>query len=189
MRPRAQTLKAIVSVRRFAVAGAALSFFALAAVAQAQKFSPPNEVVISDRLITSGQPSAAALATLQANGFQAVINLSPPTVPNAVRDEGAILEHQGIAYINIPIDFDNPTQADFETFIGSMAAMGNRKVLVHCQVNMRASAFVFLYRVIVSKERPEKAYEAVTKVWSPSGRWKQLLLTQLRTHGSTFEPY
>ena len=178
-----------LAVRRIAVAGAALFLFPLTALAQGPKFSPPNQVLISDRLSTSGQPSAAALATLQANGFQAVINLSPPSVPNSIRDEAAILEQQGIPYINIPIDFDNPTQADFETFIGSMAAMGTRKVLVHCQVNMRASAFVFLYRVIVSKERPEKAYEAVVKVWSPSGRWKQLILTQLRTHGSTFEPY
>jgi len=170
-------------------ARAALLFIALCAFAQAQKLTLPNEVVISDRLVTSGQPSAAALATLQANGFQAVIDLAPPTVANAVRDEGAILERQGIAYINIPVEFDNPSQADFETFIGSMAAMGNRKVLVHCQVNMRASAFVFLYRVIVMKEEPAKAYGAVSRIWSPTGKWKQLVQTQLRTHGSTFEPF
>ena len=69
-----------------------------------------------------------------------------------------------------------------------MNRLRDRKVLVHCQVNMRASSMTFLYRVIVGGEKPD-AYEAVAKVWSPEGPWKRLLTDQLRKAGIAFEPY
>jgi len=76
----------------------------------------PNVVAISPRLVTSGQPTAASLATLAAQGFGAVIYLAPPTVPDAVRDEKAIVEGQGLAFVNIPINFGKPVEADFDAF-------------------------------------------------------------------------
>ena len=156
--------------------------------AQPGSASIPNLVAVSDRVVTSGQPPAPALSALSTQGFQAVINLVPATAPGAVRDESAILDRQGIVYINIPVDLENPSQNDFDTFVGAMAAMGARKVLVHGQANRRSSAFVFLYRAIILKEPPGKAYEAVTKVWSPSPKWKQFIQGQLRTHGIPFDP-
>jgi hypothetical protein len=62
-------------------------------------------------------------------------------------------------------------------------------VLVHCQVNLRASCMTFLHRVIAGREAPPTAYEAVARVWSPNGVWRILLVEQLRRHGSDFEPY
>ena len=54
---------------------------------------------------------------------------------------------------------------------------------------MRASTMVFLHRVIESKEDPDTAYQAVARVWSPSGAWKRFLVATLRSHGVSFEPY
>lgn len=146
-----------------------------------------NEVEISPRLVTSGQPSAEALGKLKAQGFQAVIYLAPASVPDAVRDEQLIVTRQGITFVNIPVRFDDPTEADFETFAAVLGALGDRKVLVHCQANMRASAMVFLYRTIKLKEEPRTAYEAVTRVWAPEGPWRRLLEQQLRKHQVSFE--
>lgn len=139
------------------------------------------------RLVTSGQPSADALAGLKAQGFDADIYLAPPTVSDAVHDEQLIVTRQRLTFINIPIRFDNPTDADFETFAGVMTGLGSRKVLVHCQVNLRASSMVFLYRTIVLKEDPRVAYEAVSGVWSPEGPWRRLIETELRKHNVAFE--
>ena len=94
-----------------------------------------------------------------------------------------------LAYVNIPIRFDNPTEKDFQSLVEVLSRFSDRKVLVHCQVNMRASSLVFLHRVIVGKEPPEQAYEAVTRVWSPQGPWRALLVTLLRKHQIAFEPY
>ncbi len=149
----------------------------------------PNVVVISPQLVTSGQPTAQALARLGAQGFGAVIYLAPHTVPDAVPNESEIVRQQGLEFVNIPIQFGSPTDDDVRTFMDTMNRFQDRKLLVHCQVNMRASSMTFLYRVLVGHEKPESAYEAVSQVWSPSGPWRRLLVSQLGKAGLAFEPY
>ena len=149
----------------------------------------PNVVPISADLVTSGQPTAEALARLSEQGFTAVIYLAPPTVSDAVPAEAELVRKQGMEFVNIPIPFNNPTQADFQAFVATMERLAGRKVLVHCQVNMRASSMTFLYRVILRGVKPEQAYELVAKVWSPHGPWKDLLVAELRRAGIAFEPY
>lgn len=162
---------------------------ACASSAAAPALDAPNVVPISPRLVTSGQPTRATLEGLGARGFGGVIYLAPSTVPDAVPDEAAIVERQGLRYVNIPIPFNKPTNADFDAFVSALNGMKDRQVLVHCQVNMRGSSMVFLYRVIAGKESPEVAYEAVTQVWTPNGVWKQFIVDQLHRHGVDFEPY
>jgi hypothetical protein len=93
------------------------------------------------------------------------------------------------AFVGIPIDFSHPTAKDFDAFASALSGQAGRKVLVHCQVNMRASTMVFHYRTIVAKEDPQRAYEAVIKVWVPEGPWKGLIRDELRQHNIDFEPY
>lgn len=116
-----------------------------------------------------------------------MIYVAPPSVPDAVKDEQLIVTRQGLTFVNIPVRFDNPTDADFETFTAVLKAMGDRKVLVHCQVNMRASVLVFLHRVITLKEDPRKAWDALTGVWVPDGPWRKLVERQLKKNGIDFE--
>ncbi len=157
--------------------------------AQTETLIAANVVRITSQLVTSGQPPAASLATLGALGFQSVINLALTTSRDAVADEAAILQRQGIEYVHLPIEFSNPTAEDFDQFVAALNGMRERKVLVHCQVNLRASSFVFLYRILVLKEPAESSYEAVAKVWSPREPWKGLMVAQLRKHEIAFEPY
>ena len=148
-----------------------------------------NQVDISPQLTTSGQPTAEQLGNLAAQGYEAVIYLAPPTVGDAVKEEPLIVGKQGLVWINIPIRFGAPTDKDFETFAAVVNALGPRKILVHCQVNMRASSMVFLYRTLIRKEDPHKAYEAVTRIWVPDGPWKTLVQGQLKKHGVQFDPF
>ena len=150
---------------------------------------PPNLVVISERLTIAGQPSAEWLGTLKAQGYEAVIYLAPPTVEDAVRDEHRIVAGQGLAFVNLPVDFGRPTERDLELFRGLLRGFGSRKVLVHCQINLRASSFVFLYRAIELREDPERAYEAVSRVWKPDATWHAFIAAQLERNGIAFKPY
>ena len=168
--------------------GALLALATFSAPAQQPSLRAPNVVEISSQLVTSGQPSAEALAGLGALGFGAVIYLAPPTVLDAVRDEALIVARQGLVFVNIPIRFDNPTEKDFEAFAGALRGLAGRKVLVHCQVNLRASSMVFLYRSIVAKDDPRVAYDSVTRVWAPDGPWKKLIQEQLKKHRIDFDP-
>ncbi|HZA95275.1 MAG TPA: protein tyrosine phosphatase family protein [Burkholderiaceae bacterium] len=168
---------------------AALIGMLTASLAQSHSTLAPNRVDINPRLVTSGQPPAEALASLRVQGFDAVIYLAPPTVSDAIRDEALIVAKQGLTFVNIPIKFDEPTEKDFEAFTSVLSALSMRKVLVHCQINLRASVMVFLHRVITAQEDPRVAYDAVAKVWSPDGTWKTLMRTLLSKNGVTFEPY
>ncbi|HSI46941.1 MAG TPA: protein tyrosine phosphatase family protein [Ideonella sp.] len=167
---------------------AALSGAAAAADA-APSLDAPNVVPITPRLVSAGQPTAAALGKLGAQGFGAVIYLAPPTSSDAVKGEAEIVRRQGLQFTNIPIEFNKPGAQDFADFEKAMAAAGDRKVLVHCQVNMRGSSMVFLHRAITGKEDPEVAYASVTKVWAPSGVWREFIVNTLRAHNVDFEPY
>ena len=149
--------------------------------------APPNVVTINEHLITAGQPSAAWLETLSQRGIEAVIYLAPLSVGDAVPEEPHILARQGIEFVHIPITFNQPTGADFDRFTAAMTAMQGKKVLVHCQVNMRASSMVFLYRTIVLKEDAQRAYEDVGRVWVPNGVWLRFIQAQLREKGVTFD--
>lgn len=158
-------------------------------VVAAPKLDAPNVVSISERLVTSGQPTAAALAGLSSQGFEAVINLAPPTVPDAVRGEAEIVQKQGLSFVSIPIAFGNPRDSDFQEFVATMKRLKGKKVLVHCQVNMRASSMTFLYRAVIEHQDPEKAYESVAQIWSPEGPWKHFIAAELKQAGISFQPY
>jgi len=164
-------------------------FLLIASAAHAAPAVPPNLVVIDSKLTTSGQPSAEWLATLKEQGYEAVIYLAPPTVDDAVRDEPLIVARQGLLWANLPIQWDAPADADYETFAGLLKSLRGKKVLVHCQVNFRASTLTFLYRTLVEKTDPQSAWEPVARVWTPSGKWKALLLERLKKNGIAFDPF
>jgi protein tyrosine phosphatase (PTP) superfamily phosphohydrolase (DUF442 family) len=166
--------------------------FALAVATSARPASPnppPNLVQITDRLTTAGQPSAEWLRTLQAQGYEAVVYVAPPNAHDAVRDEQHIVAGQGLAFVNLPIDFARPTERDFELFRGVLRGLASRRVLVHCQINLRASSLVFLYRAIELGEDPARAYEALSRVWKPDATWHAFIASQLARHAIGFTPY
>ena len=165
----------------------AFSLFMASAPAADQPIDAINIVSISENLVTAGQPTPESLAGLSALGFQAVIYLAPPTVHGAVANEADIVRSQGMEFINIPIQWSEPTEDDFHSFVEAMNRLQGQKVLVHCQANMRASAMTFLYRVIEAGENPSLAYEAVQQVWTPEDQWKEFVNAQLQKANISFE--
>lgn len=156
--------------------------------AEARELDAPNPVRISPGLLTAGQPSAQALSSLGKRGIEVVIYLAPSTVPDAVKDEPAILARLGIEFIHLPIPFAAPQEAHVQAVSQALLQRADKSVLVHCQVNMRASTVVFLHRVIALHEPPAEAYEAVSRVWRPEGTWRQLVLDMLHRHRIDFQP-
>jgi protein tyrosine phosphatase (PTP) superfamily phosphohydrolase (DUF442 family) len=146
-----------------------------------------NHVAVSDRLHTAGQPNAAMLGTLAERGFDLVINLAPPSSRDAVAEEGKLVTEDGTAYVNIPVDWQKPTLEDFALFSAVMDGARDRKVLVHCQLNMRASAFTFLYRVVHERVPPEQAFEALRAVWVPRDQWAAFTADVLAKNAIDFE--
>ena len=76
-----------------------------------------------------------------------------------------------MAYTHIPVEFDAPTEDDFDRFAATMGAIGDATVHVHCIANLRVSAFLYRYRRDVSGVDAARAREAMTTVWEPGGVW------------------
>lgn len=146
-----------------------------------------NYVAATERLHTAGQPNAATLATLAERGFELVVNLAPPSNQGAVPEEGKLVAEDGPTYVNIPVNWQKPTLADFELFSAVMNGARDRKVLVHCQLNMRASAFTFLYRVVHEHVPPEEAMTALRAVWIPRDQWATFTADVLARNHIDFE--
>jgi protein tyrosine phosphatase (PTP) superfamily phosphohydrolase (DUF442 family) len=88
----------------------------------------------------------------------------------------------GVTYVNIPVDWESPRYEDFELFSSVLNQSGARHVLIHCQINLRASVFTFLYRVIHERVDPDTAYADVTAVWVPHQHWKDFAHAALKRH-------
>ena len=122
------------------------------------------------RITTSGQPTEVELATIRDLGVAHVINLALHTHEKALADEAATVTGLGMSYTHIPVEFDAPTEADFERFGAAMAAIGNDPVHVHCIVNARVTAFLYRYRRDVL-DQGEDARAFMDSVWRPGGVW------------------
>jgi protein tyrosine phosphatase (PTP) superfamily phosphohydrolase (DUF442 family) len=147
----------------------------------------PNVVVVRPNLVTAGQPDRESLLRLKAEGYDAVISLAPGDTPDAVPDESGILKSQGVEFVHIPIPWPAPEARHLESMAAAMQRLKGKKVLVHCQMNMRASALTFLYRAIHEKDDPATAWADVKKLWTPKDQWAQFIDAQLRAHQIPFE--
>jgi uncharacterized protein (TIGR01244 family) len=133
-----------------------------------------NYLLISDRLATAGQPTAAQLAAIAEAGFEVVINLALPTSDGALPDERAVVESYGMTYYAIPVVWEQPTTADFQQFQTVLADHAQAPVFVHCAKNLRVSAFVYLHRCL-SGESQTAAAADLAKIWHPNAVWQQFI--------------
>src|SRR3954447_14799412 len=126
---------------------------------------------LNDRITTSGQPTEPQLADIHALGVHHIINLGLHTHEKALPDEAASVSRLGITYIHIPVDFQNPTDQNFDQFCSVMERLKEVPVHVHCIANYRVSAFFYRYRWDVLGMDEAQARAAMEEVWKPEGVW------------------
>jgi protein tyrosine phosphatase (PTP) superfamily phosphohydrolase (DUF442 family) len=136
-----------------------------------------NFVQLAEDIGTSGQPRREQFAMIKDAGYDAVINLALPTSDHAVPDEGSVVTGLGMSYSHVPVVFENPTLDNLRTFFGIMDALEGKKVWVHCVVNARVSAFLYLYLKHVRELDDAQARSPVIDRWAPrmDERWKSFL--------------
>ena len=141
-----------------------------------------NYLRISEAIGTAGQPTAAQFADIKAAGYEVVVNLAMPESPRALPDESELVAEQGMAYVHIPVVWENPTAQDLDRFFAVMDEHRDKKVLVHCAVNKRVSCFTFLYRVIRQRVPPEVARQALHEIWEPNAVWQSFMDNSIAGH-------
>ena len=145
-----------------------------------------NYRYISDKLATSGQPTATELELISQAGYKTVLNLAPPNASNALPEEQAIATSLGMNYINIPVVWANPTMADFNQFCDVIENHKDQPIFVHCAMNMRVSAFMYLYRYLKLGVPVSEARATMTTVWEPNATWQNFIETAIASNYSNF---
>jgi protein tyrosine phosphatase (PTP) superfamily phosphohydrolase (DUF442 family) len=136
---------------------------------------------VFDWLWSSGQLSEADIGRLPSLGVDAVINLALPTSTNALHGEAELVTARGIAYIQIPVLFDQPQLHQLQQFFAALEMFEGRKVWVHCAKNMRVSAFIYLYRRLRLKESEAEASYPMHQVWEPDVTWRAFIDDAIRS--------
>jgi len=130
---------------------------------------------LSPRLATAGQPTAEQFAHIAAAGFESVINLALPTSTYALPDEAGLVAALGLEYIPIPVIWESPQFEDFARFAAVLQTRAERPLFVHCAMNMRVSAFMFLHRTLVEGEAVPEATRDLNRIWEPDETWRAFI--------------
>lgn len=130
---------------------------------------------ISANVTTSGQPSETQLEDLRNLGVTRVINLGPHDNRGALPDEPGSLARLGITYTYIPVDFYDPTDADFDAFCAANPMPDTEVLHVHCIYNARVSAFFLRYAEEGRGGSVEEARVRVESIWRPGEVWAKFL--------------
>ena len=138
-----------------------------------------NFLQYSENFASSGQPSAEQFAAIAEQGFERIVYIAFTSNQNALPDADQVVKGLGMEYMHVPVTFDNPLSDDFYAFADSMQRNTDKKTLLHCQVNARATAFSFLYRVIHEDISITEAKADMNIVWQPNEVWRDFIFEVL----------
>ena len=135
-----------------------------------------NFQIVTDRLASAGQIDDAQVPLIRERGYDVVVNLAIADEDRNGR-EGFLVAREGMTYVHIPVDWNEPQVSDVAQFLDVMEANRDRKVFVHCFANMRASVFVYLYRTLVEGVDEADARATLNEVWDPAeqSQWADLI--------------
>jgi len=145
---------------------------------------------IGENIFSSGQPTPEQIEMLGKSGIEVVINLATDRSPDAIPNEKELVMEAGMAYVHIPVVWEKPEVSDFVKFMAMFSRYEYHSIFVHCARNMRVSAFIYLYRVLVNHEKPEDCMDDLLSIWKPDEVWQAFIdrvLVEVKEPPSTKE--
>ena len=80
-----------------------------------------------------------------------------------------------MTYLHIPINFQHPTEADFQEFCAALRKTGDAATHIHCIANYRVSALLYRYRRDVLGVDEARARTDMMRIWTPNAVWAALI--------------
>jgi protein tyrosine phosphatase (PTP) superfamily phosphohydrolase (DUF442 family) len=131
-----------------------------------------NYIKVDDRIGTGGQPTAEQFTALRAAGYEVVVNLLPGEQDNALKGEDRLVRDLAMDYRYIPVAWTSPQLSDFTAFCDTMQQLQDKKVFVHCAMNMRVTAFYSSYAIKYLGWSEDQADALVARVWQDGKSFK-----------------
>lgn len=138
-----------------------------------------NYIKINELISTSGQPNEEEFSKIAQDGFEVVINLALHNASNAIVNEDKIVTDLDMSYFHIPVDFENPKVSDIKLFLNILQSLGANKVWVHCALNYRVTAFMYVYHKYVLNTPFDEIDISMFEQWSPNKNWQELMKVSL----------
>ncbi len=142
-----------------------------------------NFYQLDESIGTAGQPEAEQFRDISAAGYEIVLNLALGDSPNAIENERNIISELNMTYVHVPVDFNSPRLEDLESFFKHMEKHKNKKIFIHCVMNWRVSAFMFLYHTIKCDMPVADALQQMNAVWQPEPVWQEFIENTLNSYG------
>ena len=136
-----------------------------------------NFYQITDSVATSGQPTEEQFQIIADAGYEIVVNLGMHNSDNVLLNEGNIVASLNMGYVHLPVPFESPSPSHVKDFFCVMDAFESKKIFVHCVVNARVSAFMYLYLTLKKGLSAGVASSPVLEKWLPSmdENWKSII--------------
>lgn len=129
----------------------------------------------ADDIYSSGQITPDQIELLSKLKFEVVINLATRHSPDAIPNEQELVMENGMAYVHIPVEWENPTREDLSRFFHFFGPYHSFKTYVHCAKNMRVSAFLFLFRTLKENADPSDCLLDLLTIWTPNEVWQKFI--------------
>ena len=130
-----------------------------------------NYYQYSDLLSSGAQPTAEQIASLKIEGFEAVVNISPASTRNALKDEAQIVESLQMDYVHFPVDCSNLRPIHYQTFKGIMNGLEGKKIFVHCGGNIKSSNLLHMYHVLEKEMDEAESLKTLKRIQNPEEKW------------------
>lgn len=134
-----------------------------------------NYIKINENISTSGQPSIEQFELISKCGYEIIINLALCDASNAIDNENKIVTDLKMSYFHIPVIFDEPTNEQLKLFLDILSINENRKVWVHCSLNYRVSAFMYVFHKYYLKTPFDEIDLSLLEKWQPNKLWQDIL--------------
>ena len=130
---------------------------------------------------SSGYINAEQFRLLKDYGFTHIISL----IPGDQSKEDSIVNSLGMTFTQIEVIWKEPTPENVQNYFNDMKKYSGKKVLLHCVANMRASAFLFLYRTTQQGMAVDEAGKLMFEIWNPheNETWNALIKSVLEKNG------
>lgn len=104
----------------------------------------PNAVLLSDKLVAGGTPTARGLGQAAEQGIRTIIDVRDPKEGTAQEKDFA--DAVGLKYVNIPVTLDNFSSVQADQLNAILKDPATGPALLHCATGQRALAIWALQR-------------------------------------------
>jgi protein tyrosine phosphatase (PTP) superfamily phosphohydrolase (DUF442 family) len=130
-----------------------------------------NYYQYNESLAAGAQPTCEQFSALNENGFEAIVNISPVSARNALKEEAAVVEQLQMDYIHFPVDCSNLRPLHYLAFKGIMSGLEGKKVFVHCGGNIKSSNLLHMYHVLEKGNDEAESLATLKKIQNPEEKW------------------